>query len=200
MKQEENKNIIWSEGYITREQWHERNGHKSCVLWFTGLSGSGKTTIARGVQHYLFQHKYQVTVLDGDNVRHGLNRDLGFTADDRKENLRRVAEVAGLFRDNGFIVMTAFISPYKEERSMARDRIGENDFIEVYVKADLETCKQRDPKGLYKKAIDGEIANFTGITDPFEEPDSPDLIVDTAQFSLNQCITQIAEYIEKKVK
>ena len=198
MTSKQANNLIWAEGYITREQWQQRNGHKSGVLWFTGLSGSGKSTLARALQHRLFGLGNQITVLDGDNVRHGLNSDLGFSPEDRKENLRRVSEVAGLFRDNGFIVITAFISPYKTERRMARERIGASDFFEVYVKADLEACKQRDPKGLYQKALAGEIPNFTGIDDPFEEPENPDLILDTVQYTPEECLEQAVEFVTEK--
>jgi bifunctional enzyme CysN/CysC len=174
------------------------NGHKGGVLWFSGLSGSGKTTLAQELQQQLFAKGYQVFILDGDNIRTGLNRDLGFSAEDRSENIRRVGEVAALFAQSGTIVITAFISPYKKDRDTARVASGD-DYHSVYVKADIETCKKRDPKGLYKKAIAGEIKDFTGISAPFEEPKNADLVLDTSKHSVEECVQNLMNYVEKNL-
>lgn len=174
------------------------NGHKGGVLWFSGLSGSGKTTLAQELQQRLFAKGYQVFILDGDNIRSGLNRDLGFSAEDRSENIRRVGEVAALFAQSGTIVITAFISPYKKDRDTARVASGDA-YHSVYVKADVETCKKRDPKGLYKKAIAGEIKDFTGISAPFEEPKNADLVLDTNQHSIEECVQNLVNYVEKNL-
>lgn len=191
-------NLTWQRGYVAPEEREARSGHRACVLWLTGLSGAGKSTIARAVERRLFDEGRLVKVLDGDNVRHGLNRDLGFSPGDRAENLRRVAEVAGLFREAGFIVLTAFISPYRREREQAAAIIGGDYFHEVYVQADLELCKQRDPKGLYRKALSGDIENFTGVSDPFEEPARPDLTLNTGESDLEQCARQMTGYLERQ--
>ncbi len=180
---------------ITEELRTERNGHAGGVLWFTGLSGSGKSTLAIEVERQLFNLGYQVYVLDGDNVRHGLNANLGFSPEDRAENIRRVGEVAALFGRAGSITITAFISPYRSDRDRARQAGGDH-FHEVYIKADVETCESRDPKGLYKKARAGEIADFTGISAPYEAPDHPDLVVDTSNNNVETCVQQIVDYIE----
>jgi len=161
---------------ISRKQREENTGHPGKVIWFTGLSGSGKSTIANAVDEILHGRGLKTYILDGDNVRMGLNKDLGFSPEDRKENIRRIAEVAKLFADSGTIVLTAFISPYREDRQMARDIIGE-DFVEVYMNTPLEVCEDRDPKGLYKKARSGEIKGFTGIDAPYEEPENPEVII-----------------------
>lgn len=190
------KNIVWSEGYVKTEEFEERAGHMSGVLWFTGLSGSGKSTLARALQRRLFDRGWQVVVLDGDNVRHGLNSDLGFGEADRIENIRRISEVASLFQQHGNLVITAFISPYQQNRKQAREIIGEDRFHEVYIKADLETCKQRDPKGLYEKVEKGEITRFTGISDPFEEPEQPEITVDTSSLNENQALDKLVAYVE----
>ena len=174
----------------------ERNGHHSGVLWFTGLSGAGKSTLAMAVEQHLFRKGYHVYVLDGDNVRGGLNANLGFSPDDRAENIRRVGEAAALFADAGFICITAFISPYQADRARARHAAGEI-FHEIYIKADLATCEQRDPKSLYKKARAGKISDFTGISAPYEPPLNPELIVDTAQDTVEDCVQQILGYVER---
>ena len=171
-----------------------KNKHKPAVLWFTGLSGSGKSTLANAVEKLLFHRGFQTHTLDGDNVRMGLNRDLGFSPEDRTENIRRISEVANLMRQSGTIVCTAFISPYRKCRNSARDIIG-RDFIEVYVKAPLEVCENRDPKGLYKKARRGEIPNFTGISAPYETPEKPEIIVDTSEYDIEECTLQIEQYL-----
>ncbi len=190
------KNITAVASRVTPVQRALANGHKGGVLWFSGLSGSGKSTLAQELQKRLFEKGYQIYVLDGDNIRRGLNADLGFAPKDRSENIRRVGEVAALFADAGVIVITAFISPYKQDRDHARVAAGEN-FHSVYIKADIETCRQRDPKGLYEKADKGEIREFTGISAPYEEPDNADLTVDTGENSIDECVSQLIEYIEK---
>jgi len=180
MTQQKATNVHWHEGDIRRVDRERLNGHRGVCLWFTGLSGSGKSTIAREVEKILFERGAHVYVLDGDNIRHGLNKDLGFSPEDRTENIRRIGEVAKLFVDAGFIVITAFISPYRKDRDAVRAIMEEGDFVEVYIKCNLEVCEQRDPKGLYKKARAGEIPEFTGISAPYEEPLQPELVIDTA--------------------
>ena len=172
------------------------NGHNGGVLWFTGLSGAGKTTLALELQQRLFAKGYQIFILDGDNVRHGLCADLGFSPDDRSENIRRTGEVAALFADAGMIVITAFIAPYKEDRDRARVAAGDK-FHSIYIKADVETCAERDPKGLYEKAKRGEIKEFTGISAPYEEPDNADLVVDTSALSIDESVSRLIEYVEE---
>ena len=174
-------NIYWHEGEITKADRERQNGHKGVCIWYTGLSGSGKSTIAREVEKKLFEMGVKTYVLDGDNVRHGLNKNLGFSPEDRTENIRRIGEVAKLFVDAGMVVMTAFISPYKADRDQVRNILEDGEFVEVYVEADLETCEERDPKGLYKKARAGEIKEFTGISAPYEAPENPELVVNTTE-------------------
>ncbi len=173
-----------------------RQGHRGGVLWFTGLSGSGKSTLAQALEQALFATGRQAFVLDGDNLRHGLNADLGFSDADRGENIRRVTEVAGLFAEAGMIVISAFISPFRADRIAARQRVGDG-FHEIHLSASLEVCESRDPKGLYGKARRGEIADFTGISSPYEEPHSPDLIIDTGAEDLVGSLKRIADYAEK---
>jgi bifunctional enzyme CysN/CysC len=189
-------NITEVEHRIPADSRAQRHGHRGGVLWFTGLSGAGKSTLAMEVEHRLFTHGYHVYVLDGDNVRRGLNANLGFSPDDRAENIRRVGEVAALFADAGFICITAFISPYQADRDRARASSGKA-FHEIYIEADLETCERRDPKGLYKKARAGEIADFTGVSAPYEPPAAPELSVDTASGPVEDCVKQIVDYIEQ---
>jgi bifunctional enzyme CysN/CysC len=174
-----------------------RNGHRGGVLWLTGLSGAGKSTLAMALEQRLFAKGYNVYVLDGDNVRHGLNADLGFSPDDRAENIRRIGEVAALFADAGLIVITAFISPYQSDRARAR-QAGPRTFHEVYVKADLATCERRDPKGLYRKARKGEIEEFTGVSAPYEEPPSPELVIDTTAGTVEECLDNLVRYVDSK--
>ncbi len=174
-------NIYWHEGEITKADRERQNGHKGVCIWYTGLSGSGKSTIAREVEKKLFEMGVKTYVLDGDNVRHGLNKNLGFSPEDRTENIRRIGEVAKLFVDAGMVVMTAFISPYKADRDQVRSILEDGEFVEVYVEAELETCEERDPKGLYKKARAGEIKEFTGISAPYEAPENPELVVNTTE-------------------
>ncbi len=191
------RNIVWHEGAINKKDYHCRNGHGSVVLWFTGLSGAGKSTVAHGVHEALFKQGWHTYVLDGDNVRHGLNKDLGFTEDDRRENIRRIGEVAKLFVDAGVVTLAAFISPFREDRDRVRDLLNPGEFVEVYVKCDLATCESRDIKGLYKKARAGQIANFTGIDSPYEPPETPELVIDTAQQTVEESVRQVLDYIEK---
>ncbi|MCY8271023.1 adenylyl-sulfate kinase [Bacillus sonorensis] len=195
-----NKDIVWHEASITKQEYHEKNKHKSSIIWLTGLSGSGKSTIANAAARQLFEEGFQVTVLDGDNVRHGLNKDLGFSDADRKENIRRIGEVAKLFVEQGTIVITAFISPFKEDRDLVRQLVEKNEFHEVYVKCDLATCEQRDPKGLYKKARNGEIPFFTGIDSPYEEPEAAELVLDTGSHDRNECKDRLVEYVKAQAK
>ena len=191
-------NIHYSESGITAHQRAMLNGHLGGVLWFTGLSGSGKSTLAKGLQRRLFEKGYHTYVLDGDNIRKGLNSDLGFEPKDRSENIRRVGETAALFADAGTIVITAFIAPYKADRDSARVAAG-NKFHSIYIKADIKTCEKRDPKGLYEKARKGEIKDFTGISAPYEEPDNADLVIDTSKLSIEDGIEKLVEYVEKNL-
>ena len=188
-------NIKRVEHGVSTEDRVRRNGHTGGVLWFTGLSGAGKSTLAVAVEERLFQKGYNVYVLDGDNVRHGLNANLGFSPEDRAENIRRVGEVAALFGRAGMIALTAFISPYRSDRDRARQAMGEN-FHEIYIKADVETCESRDPKGLYKKARAGEIEDFTGISAPYEAPENAELVVDTSELEVEAATNKIIDYIE----
>ncbi|MCL6425747.1 MULTISPECIES: adenylyl-sulfate kinase [Bacillus] len=180
-----NPNIIWHPAAISKSDRQSLNGHKSCVLWFTGLSGSGKSVLANAVDEKLYRKGIQSYVLDGDNIRHGLNKDLGFQTDDRIENIRRIGEVAKLFVDSGQMILTAFISPFREDRDMVRALFPKGEFFEIYVKCPLHVCEQRDPKGLYKKARNGEIKHFTGIDSPYEAPLSPDFIIESDQTSIS---------------
>lgn len=192
------KNISWHCSLIPRDEFEERLGQKGCVLWFTGLSGAGKSTVARCVERALFRRGYHPFVLDGDNVRHGLCSDLGFGAEDRKENIRRIAHVAELFVEAGVITLTAFISPYREDREQARQIIGEDRFFEVFVDAPVEACEERDPKGLYKKARAGEIDNFTGISAPYEPPEDPALHLPTGEVDLDGCVERTVRMLESR--
>lgn len=195
---QKNTNIVWQEQSLTKELRRKQNEHSSFVLWFTGLSGSGKSTIANAVANRLFEIKIKNYVLDGDNIRHGLNKDLSFSDSDRKENIRRIGEVSKLFVDSGQVVLTAFISPFQSDRQVVRDLLEDNEFVEVYVKCPIDECEKRDPKGLYVKARKGLIPDFTGINSPYEEPVSPELVVATHRFSLNECVDQIIDYLKLK--
>jgi bifunctional enzyme CysN/CysC len=188
-------NIHWQATEIDVEARRRIKGHRSAVVWLTGLSGSGKSTIANEVERMLCERGVHTYLLDGDNVRHGLNRDLGFTDADRVENIRRVAEVAALMADAGLVVLTSFISPFRAERYLARERIGEG-FLEVHVDASVEVAESRDPKGLYAKARAGELKNFTGIDSPYEKPDNPDLFIDTSMSSAEESAQAIIEVLE----
>ncbi len=193
-------NITWHEGHVGREERYGVLGQKGATIWFTGLSGSGKSTIAFTLEHALIQRGRLAYVLDGDNIRHGLNKNLGFSAADREENIRRIGEVAKLFADCGVITMTSFISPYRKDRDGVRALhvAGQMPFIEVHLNTPIETCEQRDPKGLYKKARAGELKNFTGIDDPYEAPLTPELTIDATTTSPQQAAGILIEYLEKR--
>ncbi len=189
--------VVWHRYAITKEARAARNGQRPCVLWFTGLSGAGKSTIAGAVEQRLFELGRAVYLLDGDNVRHGLNRDLGFTEPDRAENIRRIGEVSRLFVDAGLIVLTAFISPFRRDRRMVREMLQAGEFIEIFVDTPLDVCEQRDPKGLYRKARAGEIAQFTGIDSPYEPPGAAELLLPTAAQSIKQSVAEIVAYLDR---
>jgi len=191
-------NTIYHHATVTRERRNQLNNHKSVVLWFTGLSGSGKSTMSHALEERLFNKGCRTFVLDGDNVRHGLNSNLGFSNKDRKENIRRIGEVSKLMMEAGFIIMTAFISPFREDRIEVRNLISDGDFIEIYCKASLETCEARDVKGLYKRARAGEIKNYTGISSPYEVPENADLIIDTEQETIEDSVSIIISFLKKK--
>jgi bifunctional enzyme CysN/CysC len=188
--------IYWSRGKVTVAQRELRNGHRGCVLWLTGLSGSGKSTIATELERELFNLGRHVYILDGDNIRHGLCSDLGFSHEDRKENIRRIGEVAKLFADAGVICVTAFISPYRADRDLARNILQRGRFVEVFINAPVSVCEQRDPKGLYAKARAGEIQNFTGVSAPYEEPVDPELVLNTDRLTVAESVTKILEYLD----
>ncbi|MCM3185587.1 adenylyl-sulfate kinase [Priestia megaterium] len=191
-------NITWHDAGITKEERREQNNHHSFVLWFTGLSGSGKSTVANAVAKALFDKNIRNYVLDGDNVRFGLNKNLGFSAEDRTENIRRIGEVSKLFVDSGQVVLTAFISPFQEDRAQVREILEGNEFLEVYVECPLEECEKRDPKGLYKKARSGEIRDFTGIDSPYESPANPELTINTSTQSVEECVQTVIEYLANR--
>ena len=192
--------IIPHDHAVKREDREKRAGSKARVLWFTGLSGSGKSTLAGGLETYLHNQGFSTYILDGDNVRSGLNNDLDFSENARKENIRRITEVSRLFVDAGVIVLTAFISPFREDRRKAKEIIGEADVVEIYIECPLEVCEERDVKGLYKKARAGEIKNFTGIDSPFEEPVDPDIKVNTALNTIDECLEELKTKIEPKLR
>ena len=191
-------NVVWHDTVITKEDREKRNGHKGVVLWLTGLSGSGKSTIATIIEEKLFDLGCQVYILDGDNIRHGLNGDLGFSPEDREENIRRIGEVAHLFADAGFIAITSFISPYIKDRDRARSLNKEGEFIECFVKAPIEVCEERDPKGLYKKAREGIIKEFTGISAPYEEPKNPELVIETSKMTPERSADFVIDFLKSK--
>jgi adenylylsulfate kinase len=190
-------NITWHEGHITREDREAVVGQRGVTVWLTGLSGSGKSTIAVAAEGALVESGRLAYVLDGDNIRHGLNSNLGFSPEDRTENIRRIGEVAGLFTDSGVIVFSSFISPYRADRDAVRALMGEGDFVEVLVDASLETCESRDVKGLYQKARAGEIPEFTGISAPYEAPENPEVVLDTNGQSVEESVTQLIAYLDK---
>ncbi|WNC13362.1 adenylyl-sulfate kinase [Brevibacillus brevis] len=198
MTRETTANIVWHPTTVTKEDRQRRAGHKSCVIWFTGLSGAGKSTLANAVEYELHERGLSSYVLDGDNIRHGLNRGLGFGAEDRRENIRRIGEVAKLFVDAGVITLTAFISPFQEDRALARSLVADGEFVEVYVKCSLEECERRDVKGLYQKARAGEISHFTGISSPYEEPDAPELVIDTGKLTVEESVHAVLAYLQQK--
>ncbi|OGT79445.1 MAG: adenylyl-sulfate kinase [Gammaproteobacteria bacterium RIFCSPLOWO2_02_FULL_61_13] len=190
-----NQNTHWHEPTIFRADREKQNGHRSVILWFTGLSGAGKSTLAHAVEDELHRRGARTFVLDGDNVRKALCKDLGFTDTDRTENIRRIGEVSRLMLDAGLIVMTAFISPFRKDRDLARSLVAPGDFIEVYCNAGLTVCESRDPKGLYKKARAGQIPEFTGISSPYEAPEAPELQLATGTTPVEQCVAQVMDYL-----
>ncbi len=198
MTEQKATNIVWHQGNVTRADREKINGHKACTVWLTGLSGSGKSTIAVDLEKRLCERGVRTYILDGDNVRHGLNKNLGFSPEDRTENIRRIGEVAKLFTDAGVVALTAFISPYRADRDQVRKIIADGDFVEVHVDCPVDVCEQRDVKGLYKKARAGEIKEFTGISAPYEAPEKPELVVKTAGQSVEESSKQIIAYLEKQ--
>lgn len=193
-----NPNVFKHQPLVSRFQRHQQAGHKSVILWFTGLSGSGKSTLAHAVEAALFKQGCRTFVFDGDNVRHGLCADLGFSNEDRQENIRRIGEMAKLFMEAGVIAMTAFISPFRADRDKVRGLVEPGDFIEIYCSAPIEVCEQRDVKGLYAKAREGKIAEFTGISSPYEPPLKAELVIDTANCSLDTCVELVITYLKTR--
>ena len=196
MAEQKATNITWHEHHVSKNDRWKLMGHKGAVLWFTGLSACGKSTIANTVDHLLHGRGVHSFVLDGDNIRHGLNKNLGFSAEDRAENIRRIGEVAKLFADAGVIALTAFISPYRADRDKVRALLQPGEFVEIYVNASLETCEKRDPKGLYKKARAGEIKGFTGIDDPYEAPEKPELTLDSNSKGIDELAQEVIAYLD----
>lgn len=188
-------NIIWHESQVKKQERQQLHGHKSMVLWFTGLSGSGKSTLCVAIEKKLHEYGMSTYILDGDNVRHGINKNLGFSPEDRTENIRRIGEISKLFVDAGIITLAAFISPYREDRNNVRKLFASNEFIEVYVKCSVKECERRDPKGLYEKARSGEIKNFTGINAPYEEPIDPEIIIENENQTVETSVDQVINYL-----
>lgn len=192
-------NITWHAFDVRKKERQELHGHKSMILWFTGLSGSGKSTLCAAIEKRLHEQGMSTYILDGDNVRHGINENLGFSPEDRTENIRRIGEISKLFVDAGIITLTAFISPYRKDRNHVRELVSSNEFIEIYVKCSLKECERRDPKGLYQKARSGEIKDFTGISAPYEQPIHPEIIIDNENQLIEESVNQVINYlIEKK--
>lgn len=198
MTEHQATNVTWHAHAVSKEDRCKLNGHKGAVLWFTGLSACGKSTVANAVDHKLHQRGVHTFVLDGDNIRMGLNKNLGFSPDDRAENIRRIGEVAKLFASAGNIALTAFISPYRADRDKIREMLPAGEFVEIFVDASLETCEKRDPKGLYKKARAGEIKNFTGISDPYEAPAKPELVLDSNNKGIDELADEVIVYLQKQ--
>jgi adenylylsulfate kinase len=191
-------NVVWHQATVTRARREAQNGHRGAIIWFTGLSGSGKSTLAHAVEECLHQRGCRSFVLDGDNVRHGLCGDLGFSANDRQENIRRIGEMAKLFMEAGMIVLTAFISPYRADRRRVREMVPDADFVEIYCDAPIDVCEARDVKGMYKKARAGQITEFTGISSPYETPEHPDLSVETGRLELDECVSLVVIELERR--
>lgn len=191
-------NIVWHHHKVTRAERATIKNQKPCLLWFTGLSGSGKSTIANALDVALYNRGYHTFLLDGDNVRHGLNKDLGFSDEDRIENIRRIGEVSKLFTDSGLIVLSAFISPFTSDRRMVRNLFPAGEFIEVFMDTPLATCEERDPKGLYQKARAGEIRHFTGIDSPYQAPERPEVRVDTSEMTVDDCVERLVGYLQQR--
>jgi adenylylsulfate kinase len=192
------RNVVWHHATVTRMRREEQNGHRGAIVWFTGLSGSGKSTLAHAVEETLHRQGCRTFVLDGDNVRHGLCSDLGFSSKDRVENIRRIGEMAKLFMEAGVIVLTAFISPYRDDRERVRGMVEHGDFIEIYCSATIEVCEARDVKGMYKKARAGQIPEFTGISSPYEAPEHPELEVDSGAAGLDDCVQQVIGEMKRR--
>ena len=198
MTQPRSPHIQWQTGQVARAQRERIHGHRSVVLWLTGLSGSGKSTLAQGLERRLVERRISAYVLDGDNLRHGLSQDLGFSPEERRENIRRTGEVARLFVDAGVIVICALVSPYRSDREALRALLEPGDFVEIYVKASLSVCQARDPKGLYGKALSGEIGNLTGIADPYEPPETPELVLDTEIQGPEESVEEVLGFLERR--
>lgn len=198
MAEQKATNIKWHHGKITKEDRAKLLNQKGATIWLTGLSGSGKSTIAVELEHALIENKHQAYILDGDNIRHGLNNNLGFSPEDRTENIRRIGEVAKLFTEANIITIAAFVSPYREDRDNVRKLLDQGEFVEIYVKCSLEVCETRDTKGLYKKARAGEVKDFTGISAPYEEPLNPELTIDSSKLSVEESAREILNYLEEK--
>jgi adenylylsulfate kinase len=192
------KDIVWHEELVDRQDRNRRNKHKSGVVWFTGCPASGKSTIAHHMAKEFFDRGVNCYVLDGDNVRHGINSDLGFSREDRRQNLRRIAEISKLFVDAGMVVLAAFVSPFCEDRDTVRQIVGTEFFFEVYVKCSIETCEKRDPKGQYKKARAGLIKEYTGVSAPYEEPQNPEIILDTEELDVESSVKKVLEFLDQK--
>jgi len=190
------ENIIWHLHNVTKDERSKQKNQRPCILWFTGLSGSGKSTISSAVEQKLFELGHHTYLLDGDNVRHGLNKDLGFSDVDRVENIRRIGELSKLMIDAGLLVMTAFISPFRADRQLVKDLVQQHEFVEVYMDTALEECEKRDPKGLYKKARSGQIKNFTGIDSEYEIPGNPEIVINTVELSIEECADKIIAYLK----
>ncbi len=195
MESMKSNNLTWHHATVTRERREGQNRHKSFILWFTGLSGAGKSTLAHAIEERLHQMGCKTFVFDGDNVRHGLNKDLGFSTEDRKENIRRIGEMCKLFIEAGVISLTAFISPYRRDRDNVRELVNKDDFIEVYCECSLNECENRDVKGLYAKARRGEIKAFTGISAPYEVPEKPELVINTENYTVDECVDMVIKYL-----
>ena len=192
------KNVVWQHQAVSRQQRESLNKHRGAILWFTGLSGAGKSTVSSNVEAALHERGILTMVLDGDNIRHGLCSDLGFSETDRQENIRRIGETAKLFMESGVVILTAFISPFRSDRQIARGLVKEQDFSEIYIECPLDVCEQRDIKGLYKKARKGEINNFTGISSPYEVPENANLTINTDELSIEECVNKVIEYCEQQ--
>tara|TARA_Y100000589_G_scaffold266221_1_gene257369 strand:+ start:9525 stop:10151 length:627 start_codon:yes stop_codon:yes gene_type:complete len=197
-KELKNENIKWHDSSIDRDKLEKMRGHKGLVIWFTGLSGSGKSTLANAVNDVLHSKRLSTFILDGDNIRHGLCKDLSFTDKDREENIRRIGEVANLFMQAGIITLTAFVSPFEKDRERVKKIVGSESFIEIFCAANLDVCEKRDTKGLYKKARKGDIKDFTGISSPYEIPKNPSLIVDTGNQQLNESVNDVINYLNER--
>jgi adenylylsulfate kinase len=198
MTKMKSSDVVWHHATVTRERRETLHGHRSVVLWFTGLSGAGKSTVAHALEERLHMMGSSTFVLDGDNVRHGLCGDLGFSVEDRTENIRRVGEMVKLFSEAGVITLTAFISPLRSDRRRVRQLVSDGDFVEIFCKCSIETCEARDVKGLYKKARAGEIKEFTGISSPYEEPEQPEVVLDTDALSIDESVDLVIDYLRKR--